>query len=180
MKSKSEIRKEIRLLKHDISDFDKQTASDAVFSVLFELEEWKNAESVLLYHSLPDELSTLSYLDKIIDKKLYLPKVNGEVLDILPYSGETLQIGAYNILEPNTTSGKVSPQDLDLIVVPGMAFDTSKNRLGRGKGYYDRLLSSCQAIKIGVCYDFQFLEFIPCDKHDVKMDIIITPSKLIR
>ncbi len=63
---------------------------------------------------------------------------------------------------------------IDLIIVPGIAFDKSLNRLGRGKAYYDKLLKDSKAIKIGVCFDFQLLESVPVDKYDVKMDLIIT------
>jgi len=63
---------------------------------------------------------------------------------------------------------------IDLVIVPGIAFDWQKNRLGRGKGFYDRFFEKNNLLKIGVCFDFQFLETVPHSKHDIKMDIIVT------
>ena len=84
----------------------------------------------------------------------------------------------YNIIEPIGES--ISPSKLDLIIVPGVAFDKNKNRLGRGKGFYDKLLSEVTCCKIGICYDFQLLEYLPCEDHDIKMNLIVTPKYLIK
>ena len=86
-------------------------------------------------------------------------------------------IGSYNIIEPIGTP--IPASEIDLIIVPGVAFDKSGNRLGRGKGFYDRLLHNLSAIKIGVGYDFQLIEKINTEPHDIAMDAIITPSNSI-
>lgn len=176
---KNKIRTLIRYLKKTITDEEKVIASDIVFNILTKQPEWIKAERILIYHSLPDELSTLKYLNIVNDKILYLPKVNGDNLDVLPYYENNLQTGSYNIKEP-INDIPICPHELDLIIVPGVAFDKNKNRLGRGKGFYDRLLLKCNAIKIGIGYDFQIIESVPFNANDIKMDIIITPNYLIR
>ena len=180
MVEKDNFRKYIRLKKNTLSDEEKISASDKVFNFLFSTKEWVDSKHVLLYHSLPDELPTHEYLGIINNiKQIYLPRVNGNTLEILKYDKECLSSGAFNIAEP-TGLDVVELSKIDIIVVPGMAFDKSCNRLGRGKGYYDSLLKNANAIKIGICYDFQLFESIPTEPHDIKMDIVITPSHIYR
>ena len=133
---------------------------------------------MLVYHSLPDELQTIEYLDKMLSKELFLPKVDGDTLKIVAYDKSRLITGAYNILEPDDNN-YFPVEDIELIIIPGVAFDKQKNRLGRGKGYYDKLLSNTEAFKIGICYDFQLVDEISTDAHDIKMDIVIAPNCVI-
>lgn len=179
MCEKKYIRDEIRKIKSVLSDFEKNKASEIIFSRLVKSKEWNKAQNILLYYSLPDELHTNIFFEKIKDKNLFLPKVEGNDLIILPYKKNELTKGAFSILEPQGYSG-INPDILELIIVPGVAFDKELNRLGRGKGYYDKLLSLCKALKIGICYDFQLIDKIPTETHDIKMDIIITPTKIIQ
>lgn len=178
MCSKEEIRKSIRQKKKLLSSEDKLQASELVFKQLFQLEQWKKANRVLSYHSLPDELQTIEYLDKMLSKELFLPKVDGDTLKIVAYDKSRLITGAYNILEPDDNN-YFPVEDIELIIIPGVAFDKQKNRLGRGKGYYDKLLSNTEAFKIGICYDFQLVDEISTDAHDIKMDIVIAPNCVI-
>ena len=178
MCSKEEIRKSIRQKKKLLSSEDKLQASELVFKQLFQLEQWKKANRVLSYHSLPDELQTIEYLDKMLSKELFLPKVDGDTLKIVAYDKSRLITGAYNILEPDDDN-YFPVEDIELIIIPGVAFDKQKNRLGRGKGYYDKLLSNTDAFKIGICYDFQLVDEISTDAHDIKMDIVIAPNCVI-
>jgi 5-formyltetrahydrofolate cyclo-ligase len=178
MCSKEDIRKSIRQKKKLLSSEDKLQASELVFKQLFQLEQWKQANRVLSYHSLPDELQTIEYLDKMLSKELFLPKVDGDTLKIVAYDKSRLITGAYNILEPDDNN-YFPVEDIELIIIPGVAFDKQKNRLGRGKGYYDKLLSNTEAFKIGICYDFQLVDEISTDAHDIKMDIVIAPNCVI-
>lgn len=180
MNSKDNIRIAIKKQKACVDAEEKKYAEVLVFNKVHSLDEWNTSKNILFYNSLPDELQTTRQLeDNNHDKNIFLPRVNGSTLDILRYDADNMHIGAFNINEPsghNTTDIEA----IDLVIVPGVAFDKNGNRLGRGKGYYDSLLSNCRAIKIGVCYDFQLLDNIPAENHDVKMDIIITPKYLIR
>ena len=106
-----------------------ETAS-AVFALLESCPEFQKARRVLAYHALPDELPTQAFLQQWSNgKKLYLPRVNGDELDILPYSPESLHKGAFSILEPDGNEC-TDVDTLDLIIVPAVAFDRRGNRLG--------------------------------------------------
>ena len=126
---------------------------------------FRAATTVLLYHSLKDE----------VDTRILLPVVVGDDLELRLYTGpEDLKPGAYGIEEP-TGELFTDYADIDFIVVPGVAFDRNGNRLGRGKGYYDRLLPRIpSAHKAGICFPFQLVEEVPAEPFDIRMDEIIT------
>jgi 5-formyltetrahydrofolate cyclo-ligase len=86
-------------------------------------------------------------------------------------------IGKFGVREPAATCEEIPLNQFDLVLVPGMAFDLSGNRLGRGRGFYDRILAEASGIKCGVCHNFQLLEKIPVEEHDAKVDFIFTPAK---
>lgn len=177
---KSEIRRKIRNLRAMLSDEDKITASERVFDMLEKTAQFMMADRILMYHSLPDEVSTHAFLEKWGDRKsFFLPRVNGVNLDILPYDKSRLELGAFHIEEPSGDD-LCDPDSIELIIVPAVAYDHSGNRLGRGKGFYDRLLQTSKATKIGVAYDFQLVEEIPVEEHDVPVDIVITDRIMIK
>ncbi len=176
--NKDDIRNRVKARKSLLSDAEKKLAAKRVFDRLEQSAAFLLADKVLIYHSLPDELSTLDFLDKWTGRKsFYLPRVNGVNLDILPYDRSRLAIGAFHIEEPlGDDTADIS--QIELIIVPAIAYDRRGNRVGRGKGYYDRLLNTTKSTKIGVGYDFQFIEEdIPAEPHDVAVDIVITESR---
>lgn len=171
---KEDVRRRVKAQKSILSEAEKENAADAVFDMLEKTAAFLMSDNILMYHSLPDELSTRRFLEKWNTRKhFFLPRVNGLNLEILPYDKSSLMLGAFHIEEPagNETH---SVGDMDMIVVPAVGYDSHGNRVGRGKGYYDRLLGSTKAIKIGVAYDFQVVDEIEAEPHDVKVDIIIT------
>ena len=96
-------------------------------------------------------------------------------------SWEELRVGSYGILEPRIEKiRKTNVEDLELIIVPGIAFDKNGNRLGHGKGYYDRILGKTNATKIGLAFEFQIVGKIPTNENDKPVDIIITEERVIR
>lgn len=176
---KYEIRNKLKNLKQMLSDNEKESAADEVFSRLEQTAAFLLAEKILMYHSLPDELSTRSFLSKWgARKKFYLPRVNGVNLEILPYNESKLELGSFHIEEP-TGDDIADPMEIELVVVPGVAFDRKGKRVGRGKGFYDRFLKSTAATKIGVGYEFQLIDEVPTEEHDVKMDMVITQHTTI-
>ena len=176
---KDDIRRDMRARKALLTDEEKVSAASRVFDRLEQSASFMLAENVLLYHSLPDELSTHEFIAKWADRKhIYLPRVNGMNLDILPYNRSRLATGAFFIEEPQGDD-IVSAEILDLIVVPAVAYDRNGNRVGRGKGYYDRLLCTAKATKIGVGYDFQLVDEVDAEPHDIAVDIVITESNHI-
>lgn len=177
---KDGIRRKVKAHKAMLDDADRATAAERVFATLERSAAFMLAERILMYHSLPDELSTHSFIARWADRKhFYLPRVNGLNLEILPYDESHLSLGSFHIEEPTGTD-TTDISEIELIIVPAVAYDRQGNRVGRGKGYYDRLLASSAATKIGVGYDFQLIEDgIDSDPHDIPMDVVITESNYI-
>lgn len=176
--NKDDIRDRVKARKSLLSQAEKAFAAKCVFDRLEQSAAFLLAENILLYLSLPDELSTREFLDKWSGRKhFFLPRVNGVNLDILPYDRSHMALGAFHIEEPQGDD-TADINSIELIVVPAIAYDKRGNRVGRGKGYYDRLLQSTAATKIGVGYDFQLIsEDIPVEPHDVAVDIVITDRR---
>ena len=176
--NKDDIRDRVKARKSLLSQAEKAFSAKCVFDRLEQSAAFLLAENILLYHSLPDELSTREFLDKWSGRKhFFLPRVNGVNLDILPYDRSHMALGAFHIEEPQGDD-TADINSIELIVVPAIAYDKRGNRVGRGKGYYDRLLQSTAATKIGVGYDFQLIsEDIPVEPHDVAVDIVITDRR---
>lgn len=176
---KEDIRRKIKAQKALLNDDERLAAAKRAFALLEKTAAFVMAENVLMYHSLPDELSTHAFLEKWNRRKhFFLPRVNGVNLDILPYDRSTLRLGAFQIEEPDGDN-TVGMQHIDAVIVPSVAYDRKGNRVGRGKGYYDRLLANTNAVRIGMVYDFQLVDEIDVEPHDVGVDIIITDSRVI-
>lgn len=155
--------------------------SEKILKRLEETELFQQASCIALYYSIPGEVQTAAFLEKWFDKKqLLLPVITGDDLRLLPYKGnDNLIPGVFGIPEPTDIKTTVTESDVDLIIVPGIAFDRQLNRMGRGKGYYDRLLSTMQAPKVGICFDFQMQDSVPVEPFDKKMNMVITEKEII-
>ncbi len=174
---KKELRKRIKELKKTVPAGELKRQSGIIQEKVINSGYFKNSEHILLYWALPDEADTKQILQKWFNKKkLYLPVIKGSDLNIVPFEGEDKMIpeAKYGIPEP--TGAKLDDESLiDLIIVPGVAFDKFNNRLGHGAGYYDRILKRLKhSIKTGLAFDFQILSRIPTEPHDIKMDIVMT------
>lgn len=171
---KKELRAEIKALKKQHTREQLLAQSEVILAKLEQHPDFVKAERVMLYSALPDEVQTQAFLEKWHLKKIIiLPTVVGD--DIIPveYGKDTdFAVGDFNILEPQN---EPYMGGFDLIVVPGVAFDRQGNRLGRGKGYYDRFLCQHLEVKrIGICFDFQFVDEVPSESFDIKMDEVIS------
>lgn len=136
---------------------------------------FRQAHTILLYHSLPDEVNTHDFIRKwSAQKQILLPVVIGNDLELRRYTNpQDLKKGAYGIEEP-VGEPFTDYASIDLAIIPGVAFDAQGNRLGRGKGYYDRLLPRLpHTYKIGICFPFQLLEEVPTEALDVRMDEVL-------
>ena len=172
---KEDIRAQVRARKMMLDDDERLAAAERVFDALSGMAAFTMADRVLIYNSLPDELSTREFISRWEGRKhFYLPRVNGLDLDILPYSRTHTHLGAFHIEEPDGDD-TADVAEMDLIIVPAVAYDRSGNRVGRGKGFYDRLLSRAKALTVGVCYDFQLLDEdeIETESQDVPVNFII-------
>ncbi len=175
--SKPELRKEIRARKKQFSTDELIVLSQPILKRLTAHPRYQQASTVLLYNSLPDEVYTHDLIEQALTegKTVLLPVViSATEMEIRHYTGTgDLRISSYGILEP---SGEpfTDYRKIDFALIPGMSFDSHRNRLGRGKGYYDRFLPNIpQAYKLGICFDFQKLDAIPADEYDKKVDEVL-------
>lgn len=178
--AKDKIRKEITEKKRRYTPEDLLHMSEEVFSVLEITGTFNDSSRICIYYSLSDEVATLPFIDKWKkEKEFYLPVVDNDQIVLRKLNEDTVfersKIGVMEPIGENINDYS----KIDLIIVPGVAFDRKGNRMGRGKGYYDRFLPQLKAPKVGVCFDFQLLDQIPTNEWDIKMDMIVSENDLI-
>ena len=145
-----------------------------------------SAHTILFFAPLPDELDVWPVLELslALGTNCALPFFDAEKKSygakLLKNLATDIVIGKFGVREPAAGCAEIPLNQFDLVLVPGMAFDLSGNRLGRGKGFYDRILSEASGVKCGVGYDFQLLEKILAEPHDAKVNFIVTPSRCVR
>ena len=170
-----------RIIKEKKQTYSRHALREKSVSVLRQLEEsptFAQAHTVLLYHSLPDEVHTHDFIERWHHtKRILLPHVTSRGLILRQYESEhTLVKSPMNIYEP-TGKNFTDYEDIDLAIIPGIAFDPQRNRLGRGKGYYDRLLATHPTIPtIGICFDFQLVNEVPTNGNDIAMDMVMAET----
>ena len=181
---KAGLRKEIRAALEKISP-----AVRAVESIELcdRLEaQLRSAHTILFFAPLPDELDVWPLLEKFLaaGKICALPFFDSAAQT---YSARRVQnlaadisIGKFGVREPASSCAEIPPEKFDLILVPGVAFDWNGNRLGRGRGFYDRLLAKTSGLKCGVGHDFQLIRKVPAEPHDAKVNFIVTPARCVR
>jgi 5-formyltetrahydrofolate cyclo-ligase len=144
------------------------------------------AAAILFFAPLPDELDVWPLMEESIALgtlcalPFFDPKKQHYGARQISHPAAQIVTGKFGVREPDTTGAEIPLEKFNLILVPGVAFDLSGTRLGRGRGFYDRLLAGAAGIKCGVCYDGQLFPEIPAEPHDAKVDFILTPSKLVR
>ncbi|SHH53271.1 5-formyltetrahydrofolate cyclo-ligase [Clostridium collagenovorans DSM 3089] len=181
------LRKELREKRHKLSVKEVANKSSYIEIQLDKIISKLNVKNIMLYYSFKNEVSTEKYITKLLnsDFNVILPYSQISTKAIIPYLiknlKEDLSKSSFGILEPNININSVFPIDkIEVVVIPGIAFDIQGNRMGFGAGFYDRfLIKNENMIKIAICYDFQLLNSIPNEPHDVKMDIIITEERVL-
>lgn len=175
---KKELRNFIRLQKRQFNHEQLTEMSVSIIERLTMHPRVVVADTLFIYYSLNDEVNTHQFINTLVErgKKVLLPAVISDTeIELREYHGKKdLLEGFFNIMEPiGNTFNDYSA--IDVAIVPGMAFDSRGNRLGRGKGYYDRFLSKLpDAYKIGLCFAFQKLPGIPTEENDIRMDEVIS------
>lgn len=154
----------------------KEAENDVIFNKVINLEEYKKSNLILIYVSFKDEIDTIRLIKYSlkIGKRVAVPKCEGD--NIVFYyidSLEDLEERSFGILEPKTNEA-VSDFNNSICIIPGIAFDNENNRIGYGRGFYDRFLENYNGVKIGLTYKECICYKIDVDKNDIKMDIIIT------
>ncbi len=179
---KNALRLQLREKRQALSPALHAEKSEAIRRRLEELSEYKNADRVLFYVSAKDEVSTHALIQDALasGRTVFVPKISGETLTICPlYKWEELQPGTFGILEPCDVLETAHPEHMDLIVVPGLGFDSRGHRIGYGKGHYDKLLKLTRGYKVGLAFHEQLIEEVPNEEHDVPLNLIITDQTLI-
>lgn len=171
MISKGEIRKHIAALRREaLADSAVLASCGKIWDAIEAMPQFFKARTVLLYASMPDEIPTASAFEKwAAAKTLVLPVVQGDTLVLRKYDPCRLQAGYRGIMEPDGSCAAVQPENIDFAIVPGVAFDRSRMRMGRGKGFYDRLLPQLHCPCVGVALGCQIVDKIPADPWDVPL-----------
>lgn len=175
MEEKKRIRSEVRRLLREISEDDIRIKSQHISSKIEALEVFQRARVVGLFNALADE-PDMSYLAIRHPDKVYLyPRVCGDDMEFV--CADIFRDGYFGVVEP--VGGRIfAPEEIDLVIVPGVAFDLYGGRLGRGRGFYDRYLGGCGVSTVGVCFCEQLFASIPMEFHDVVMDIVVSDGSV--
>jgi 5-formyltetrahydrofolate cyclo-ligase len=182
--AKAELRSKIRALLEKISPAVRAVESIGLCERL--KDQMPSAHTILFFAPLPEELDIWPVLELALalgttcalpffdaDKKTYGAKEIGKL-------ASDIVTGKFGVREPAAGCAEIPFDKFDLVLVPGTAFDLHGNRLGRGRGFYDRLLEKASGVKCGICYDLQLLENIPTEPHDAKVDFVLTPNKCVK
>lgn len=177
METKQDIRRRIReTIGNTPAQMLDSLSDDVCLKILDRVKsEGKDRMTILLYWSLPDEVKTPQLIDSLhkMGHRILLPVVNGDTLLLREYRNiSDMTVGQFEIQEP-VGEEFTDYSNIDLAFIPGRAFTSKGDRMGRGKGYYDRLLQNLRCTVIGVCFTFQIVEKIPMDTHDIKMNEVI-------
>ncbi|HXI72721.1 MAG TPA: 5-formyltetrahydrofolate cyclo-ligase [Verrucomicrobiae bacterium] len=181
--SKSDLRQMIRAMLEKISPAVRAVESIELCERL--KSQMPSAHTILFFAPLPNELDVWPVLELSLalgttcalpffdaEKKSYGAKaIQKLATDIVP--------GKFGVREPAASCTEIPLDKFDLVLVPGVAFDLLGNRLGRGQGFYDRLLQAVSGVKCAICYDLQLRENIPTEPHDAKVDFVLTPGKIV-
>jgi 5-formyltetrahydrofolate cyclo-ligase len=181
--NKAEWRRRFRVALNGLSKAQREEASGRARDLLRRQAAWQRAGAILFYAPLAGELDLSPLLDEALQagKTAALP---GFVSDTGTYQAFEVShlvrdcaLGKFGIAEPGAHCRPISLKRLDLVLVPGLGFDMSGRRLGRGHGFYDRLLAGIAGAKCGVAFDLQVVAQIPAAEHDVSMNFILTPTR---
>lgn len=182
---KQQLRKDLREKVAGLSAISREQAAARACALLQMQATWKNARSIFFYAPLPSELSIWALVPEAMrmGKVVLLPKFDPGTNSYLPHRIHDLEKdllpGKFGIHEPGENCAPYLLKQLDLILVPALAFDLSGSRLGRGRGFYDKLLANVSGVKCGVAFDEQIIEQVPVESHDVSMDYLLTPTRWI-
>ena len=185
---KKQLRKEIICLRDTLSAAERDAKAEIIIKNLLATELYQKANHIMLFAAFGSELNLLPLVETIIKagKHAYLPVVDKKINRILPievHKLEDLKPGCYGIPEPSPDNYLESTPDLlDLIITPAVAFDNDKYRIGYGAGYYDRFFASLKndIIKIGVGFDEQLISEVPREPHDIQLDYVLTDKRLLK
>lgn len=190
LSQKKELRKEAKSYRKSLSESDRPDKSSAIISNLKALKEFQRAEVILMYASLPDEVETLSLIHELTEegkRQIYCPVTQGDVMEFYRIlSLDDLKEGNFHVLEPEPLKENCLELQKDVhycILMPGLMFDKTGNRLGYGKGYYDKYLASVpkdvNLTTVALSYEAMVKDAIPAEETDWRADYIVTENEVI-
>ena len=181
MLEKKKTRDRIKKLRLNLTKEQVIEESELIYNKIIDSKIFESAKVIMSYMSFQNEIATEKINDYIIScgKKLLLPKMlDREIIKAIEYTGKFKIDNSFGIKEP---VGEIYNGDIDLIIVPGVVFDREGNRIGYGRGYYDRFLKLYpRARKISLAYEFQIIDNLEVEEHDEKIDEIVTKNNIIR
>ena len=184
------LRKEILTKRKNIDIVEKEKMDRKICNKFYESKYYRDAKNIFIYISYDSEINTKEIINKALidNKKIYVPRTEFKtrLMDAVKITSlDNLIESEYGILEPSAEEPHIDPNVLDLIVVPGVAFDRNGGRMGYGAGFYDRYFKKIsedkmkKIVKLALAYDFQILEDVPMDEQDVPVNYIITEKEFI-
>ncbi|HEY3861409.1 MAG TPA: 5-formyltetrahydrofolate cyclo-ligase [Verrucomicrobiae bacterium] len=180
---KARWRRRLRTILNGISPAEQDEASAHARELLRRQPAWQGAAVILFYAPLAGELDLTPLMAEALEagKTVALPRFSRETgtylaCEVSDFAGDCAP-GKFGIGEPGAHCAELSLKRLDLALVPGLGFDVFGRRLGRGRGFYDRLLAGIAGIKCGAAFDQQVVEQIPSERHDASMNFILTPTR---
>ncbi len=173
---KKALRAEMKKIIADLPEEEIRRQSIAACMRAAQCSQFINAETVLVYSAVKGEIDPvlLAEIARGMGKQVAYPRCEGEELGLYIAKDGHFVPGVFGIPEPDDTCRRIGVDQVDFAVVPGLAFDRQGGRLGRGKGYYDRLLENTAAVKAALSFNEQLTEYVPMEEHDSRMDMIIT------
>ncbi len=189
--AKARLRKEILDARNLLRPVEIADKSAIIMSKIIEQKVFCTSQTLMCYMDFRNEVMTGAFIRHCfgMGKKVSVPKVvkglsgQREMIAVeIKDTAESFQTGSFGILEPVEGAGRrVTPGEIDLIIVPGVAYDYKRHRMGYGAGFYDRFLKDVKAdcVKIGVGFDIQIRAALPAEAHDIPMDLVITESRII-
>jgi 5-formyltetrahydrofolate cyclo-ligase len=161
-------------------------SADNLARLLLELPELAEAKTVLAYSALPNELDPAPAIWRLRSRgvRICYPRIEAPGVLDLHYVDHELELvpGPFGLAQPSEHAPRTPHELIDAVIIPGVAFDAQGMRLGYGGGYYDRLLPMCRidCVRIGIAFDEQMVHHIPVEEHDATMDVVVTPTRVIR
>ena len=183
-KTKNSLRKAVLSFRNSLDKSSVLSMSADIFRQFLSIEKIQTSSKFMLYVDFRNEVATREIISDLLDlgKEVYLPVTLKYEKKLIPkriFSLDDLVFGAYGILEPRIDAPTIDNSLLDVVIVPGSVFDKNGYRTGYGGGYYDRFLESTDALKVGVCFDFQLVDDVFPENHDKRMDFIITEKEVL-
>ncbi|OGD87669.1 5-formyltetrahydrofolate cyclo-ligase [Candidatus Curtissbacteria bacterium RIFCSPLOWO2_12_FULL_38_9] len=179
--AKDKIRKKILLKRQALTTDQVTKLSSIIISKILRLKKIKDFQNYLIYLPTKNEVDTKLLIHFLIQnrKNIYVPALVENDWTISQFKSlDGLVKNKYKTLQPKKISA-VSSNKIDVAIVPGVAFDKKGVRLGYGKGVYDNLLKKFKGLKIGLAYEFQIVERLPAESHDLKTDLIVTEKQVV-